>query len=324
MRARFASTVVLVAAVSMPALAQADGTQRDPAAAEALFRTARAAHKAGDHDAECKLFAESQKLDPAGGTAMNLARCEEELGRYASAWQHAREALDIWGPNDKDAPIVRAMLVRLEPRVPHLTVRLAPTAPLSTRVARDGIELDTTLLGFPQPVDPGEHVVRARATSYETTELRVTLREAESIAIEVAPGPFVPPRPAAVRRTRSPSGRRTAGWILAGAGLASVGVGALAGLHAASIKQDKDTTCPGNVCPNQPPTQQAYQDALGYDSQLKTLTLVSDVAFGLGIAGVGIGAYLLLTSRTEGAGETTVIAPTASAGGGGLSFARSF
>jgi hypothetical protein len=57
----------------------------DSAAAEALFREGRDAAKHGDLETACADFAESQRLDPAPGTLLNLAECEEKLGRVASA-----------------------------------------------------------------------------------------------------------------------------------------------------------------------------------------------------------------------------------------------
>ena len=69
---------------SPPAPAMAD--TRDPAAAEALFEAGRQAATRGDWTTACPKFAESQRLDPAPGTLLNLADCEEHLGHLASAW----------------------------------------------------------------------------------------------------------------------------------------------------------------------------------------------------------------------------------------------
>src|SRR5512140_3616222 len=50
--------------------------QRDPARAEQLFREAREAMSRGENERACRLFAESNALDPADGTLANLAMCE--------------------------------------------------------------------------------------------------------------------------------------------------------------------------------------------------------------------------------------------------------
>src|SRR5262249_55537702 len=62
-----------ITATSSTALSQT----RDPAAAEALFRQGRQAMEAKDFATACPKFAESQRLDPAVGTLMNWATCEE-------------------------------------------------------------------------------------------------------------------------------------------------------------------------------------------------------------------------------------------------------
>src|SRR5579871_2746595 len=86
----------LVASLAALSATPARADERDPTAAESLFRSARAAVDRGDYATACPQFAESQRLDPAPGTLMNLADCEEHLGRVASAWEHfvqAREQL---------------------------------------------------------------------------------------------------------------------------------------------------------------------------------------------------------------------------------------
>ena len=57
-----------------------------PPAAAALFDEGRAALQRRDWDFACAKFAASERLDPAIGTQFNLANCEEERGRLATAW----------------------------------------------------------------------------------------------------------------------------------------------------------------------------------------------------------------------------------------------
>src|SRR5580704_6931738 len=79
-----ASAIAAALLVARGALADAI----DPAAAEVLFRQAREKIVAGDYGGACPLFKESLRLDPAPGTLLNLAECEERIGRLASAWEH--------------------------------------------------------------------------------------------------------------------------------------------------------------------------------------------------------------------------------------------
>ena len=76
-----AATVGLASLVSRPAAAG------NAAAAEALFNQAHAAMSAHDYDTACQRFAESNRLDPAVGTLLNLGVCEAARGRVATAWE---------------------------------------------------------------------------------------------------------------------------------------------------------------------------------------------------------------------------------------------
>src|SRR5262245_19473944 len=101
----------LIALAPWPARAQ----PRDPLAGEALFQEGRRLRKAGELAAACEKLAVSQRLDPAAGTLANLAGCEEELGRIASAWQHWREAADQLPAGDKRRALALEHAARLEP-----------------------------------------------------------------------------------------------------------------------------------------------------------------------------------------------------------------
>ena len=96
----------------------------DPASAEALFREGRARAEAGDWAKACPLFVESNRLDFALGTSMNLAACEEHIGKVASAWEGYRELLEALPPDDDRRPFVAESVARLERTVPRLTVLL--------------------------------------------------------------------------------------------------------------------------------------------------------------------------------------------------------
>src|SRR5262245_59132112 len=103
-------------AATHPALAQS----RDAATAEALFRQGRAAMESKNFQEACPKFAESQKLDPAAGTLMNLATCEEKLGKLASAWQHWKEALDALPQKDDRVTFAKGRVDELEKKLPRL------------------------------------------------------------------------------------------------------------------------------------------------------------------------------------------------------------
>ena len=60
-------------------------------AAEALFVEGRQLFAQGDFAKACPKFEESNRLDPAVGTLLNLAACEEKAGKRAQACTHYAE-----------------------------------------------------------------------------------------------------------------------------------------------------------------------------------------------------------------------------------------
>src|SRR3954463_15096752 len=97
-----------VLAIAVGVLVTTSGAYaRDPAAAEVLYRSAREAAKKGDFATACAQFAESQRLDPAPGTLLNLADCEEHRGLIAAAWIHFVEAEPQFKSGDARAALAR-------------------------------------------------------------------------------------------------------------------------------------------------------------------------------------------------------------------------
>src|SRR5262249_53016185 len=127
---------------------------------------AKDALAAGDIAKACADFAESQRLDPAAGTLLNLADCEERQGKLATAWQHFAEARDKLPRGGFRHPLAQERIDALAPRVPHLTLRLEPGAPADARAFRDGVELGLPSLGLALPIDPGKHVLVVRASGF--------------------------------------------------------------------------------------------------------------------------------------------------------------
>jgi hypothetical protein len=297
------SIVCLV--VAMPVLASAQ--RRDPTAADALFRDGRALLKDKNYAAACPKLAESYRLDPAPGTLFNLAQCEEGRGRLASAherWQGLVDALTSAGKlADERLPVARERVLTLGPKVPRLTIRIKGSAPPETVVLRDGVELRGAGLGAPLPVDPGEHVVLARAAYRRDGEARITLAAGESKTIEIEPGSedgtrpvptaasaaVPPPPPPPPPPVETSNGRRTAGIVVAGVGFAGLVGAGVTGLMLASKQSTIDGHCNAQtkICDSE--GQSAADSG-------KTLLRVNTALWAVGLIGAGAGAYLILSS----------------------------
>lgn len=238
MRHRIALSSALAAACAAAAPASIARAQTS-AAAELAFREGRQLMNQGRYQEACPKFEESQRLDPAPGTQLNLADCYEKQGRTASAWEtfRAAEAAAHDSGQPDFASEARRRAVALEPRLCKLALSAAqPVAGLE--VALDG-EPVTELIGSAVPVDPGEHAVTASAPARRPWSQRVRIdAPGTTVAVAIpalpaiAAGDRAPPRAEArARRPRTGGGggRRMTplSWGLAvGAGAAlAVGVG---------------------------------------------------------------------------------------------------
>lgn len=284
---------------------------RDPAAAEALFLQGRTALDAGDFKKACEKFAESQRLDPGAGTLMNLATCEEQRGRLASAWQRWQEALTYLPQEDERIAFVKSRLKIVEPLVPWLTITVAG-APDHTTVLRDGVQLGPGSLGEALPVDPGDHVILVRAEGYAERRYDVTLDKAERERVEVSPGRRLPKPPPSVTREPTPSAP-TLGYVLGGVGIAGLATGIATGLLISDRQQLVDDNCKGDLC---------NQTGLDAASEGQTLLIANAAAWVVGIAGLGAGAYLVLSHDSGGPSQSVGIASVS--GGAGLSLRGKF
>ena len=123
MNLRIALTALVAAGLTITVPAFAEG--RDPAAADALFRSAREAFARGDYATACPRFAESQRLAPAVGTLLNLSACEEKLGKLTVSYAHLVEAIEKLPPRDARLKAATERRDALKSKIP----RAAPRCP---------------------------------------------------------------------------------------------------------------------------------------------------------------------------------------------------
>jgi len=299
------TSLAVLAAVCMAGTVHAQS--RDRAAAEALFRAGREAADAGDHALACARFAESERLDPQIGTQFNLGDCNERLGKTATAWQLFSEVLQKLPPGDERVPIARERVAHLESRLPRLTLRVDSDAPPGTRVIQDEVELRRASFGIALPVDPGEHTIRVVAPGHVDREYTVTVTEGKQQELLVSIGEALPepgaveppakepttePAPVAVAPPPEPakdrSGRRTAGVVVGGVGLVGLGVSMGTGAMAIAKKRDMLDGCSPEGCTD---------DGLQAADDGKTIAGISTASFVVGAVAVGVGTYLIVSSR---------------------------
>ncbi|HVW29836.1 MAG TPA: tetratricopeptide repeat protein [Polyangiaceae bacterium] len=313
------ASVALVAAAALTLACPARASGDDRAAAEALFNKGREAAKRGDLDAACAAFEESTRLDPAPGTMFNLGDCEEKRHHDAVAWQWFQETLTKLSNSDKRRSVVRSRISALEARLPTLTIRLAPGSPADTVVARDGSELHEASLGVALPIDAGTHRVVVSASGHQSRTEDVELAQGDHKELVVAPGPetapapapvptpaiapppaapVTPPQPTPAPASASHPDTRMLGYVIGGAGAASVITALILGGVALGEKSTVEDHCDKStrLCDS--------QSAVDAASTGSTLATASTVTFIVGAAALGVGTYFILTSGK--AGETSV------------------
>lgn len=289
---RFGFSFVLIVGLM---LGRASTSAADPASkAQVLFDEARVLTEAGDYERACPMFAESQRMDPGGGTLLNLATCHEKQGKLASAWTEFNAALSLAlrdGRQDR-ASLARERIAELSSRVPRLLVVVPEEGDgLKLTVRVDGVEMSRNAWGVALPVDPGQHRVDAFAPGRRRFVTAIALRaDGATLTVEI---------PVLERETRQePSasmplstGDRPSTLFYVGLGAAGVGyatsavTGVLAWLAHESVTSKCNTTT--NACSD--PT--AIDDA----SRARTMAWVSTIALVVGVIGTAI--VLIAPSR---------------------------
>jgi hypothetical protein len=195
---------------------------------------------------------------------------------------------------------VRTQLATLKPRVPTVTVTLAKGSSAAS-IERDGIELREGSLGVPLPIDPGQHVFVVRAPGHRDIRHEVAVREGQHVQLALDVGSVLRTQnPGATRRPGARSALGVSASVVGGLGLLT---GIASGLWFASTVSTYREHCDATGCDEEGMTAAARG---------RTLNVVSPVAFGVGALGVGVGTYLLLTSRraaTHGIDLRTRVSP---------------
>jgi hypothetical protein len=257
----------------------------------------------------CVRFEESQRLDPGGGTLLNLALCHEAQGRTATAWAELNEALGIAKRDRRQdrIDVAETHIAAIEPKLARVVI-VVPTEAQTEGLAitRDGTVMSRSVWGVSMPVDPGAHAFAATAPgkrpwrvtidvgASETREARVPLLEdlppPPPAALESKPQPVIlapPPRrvPSAGSATQ-----RTLGYGAGALGVVSIGVGVGFGLDAFAQRRDSNRGCPNGAC------TQAGVDA---NDRAKLSADVSTVTILAGVAATALGVYLVLSGQPE-------------------------
>jgi hypothetical protein len=157
-----------------------------PAAAEQSFRTGRRLLQEGKIAEACAAFDDSQRLDPALGTLLNLAECEAQLGHHARAYALFQEVLS-WSRRTQQRARENVALDRLAELKTKVAL-VVVDAPSGARVLLDGLEVQ---IGSQLPVEPGQHEAVA-SLSGRVLSKTFEVKAGDSFAVRPEPLPAAP------------------------------------------------------------------------------------------------------------------------------------
>lgn len=287
------------------------------------------------------IFKKALETYPEGlGALRNVAECEEELKRFASArrsyWDLRLAVLKLGSPKyqswDKDAEQAHA---RLDTKVARIVVRVKGD-PAWVRI--NGVPMDPRLAGIPLEQDLGPIEVSFQDGSSSPPTKRLELEEGKRYEIELEstamqPSPTNPglpkdglrtvddsakptPKPSAAEEAESKEPSESSPLILAGAiSLGVGGAGAVAFFVSLGIRQSAlgtvEDLCPNlSACKASPSQAEEILEATDRGRTASTLATVFAVVGGVGVAaGTGMLIGGAASSSTP-PNSAVVVAPT--------------
>jgi serine/threonine-protein kinase len=239
------------ATFSIALVASAGGASAQPAPsrAEELFREARKLMDQKDYATACPMLVESEALEPAPGTLLNLGDCYEKNGQTASAWVAFQDAARLATTRNKQNWVTLALqrTAALEPKLSKLTISVTKDV-AGLQVSRDGQPIEKAIWGMEVVVDPGPHVLAATAPGRRAWTSRVDVPTAKRVTAEIpaldadpASAPKAEPLAPAPKEEPRDDGAgtlRIVGLAAAGVGIVGLGIGAFAGVRALSLRSD--------------------------------------------------------------------------------------
>ena len=229
----------------------------------------------------------------------NVGLCALKLERDGEAIEAYEKYLD--GGKKEIAPDERTQverdLVALRAQVSHATLQLPAgggsivderTDARGTKILnRYGATSSELRLGL----HPGSHVITLRTSAGEAKwEAALEPRATVTHRFEVT----AVQQPVAGKASTGEqvhASNATAGYIVAGVGVVGIAVGTVFGLNTLSKKKARDEVCTGGVCTD-PKGPQLDQDA-------RSSATISTIGMGVGLVGLGVGAWLLLSKPSS-------------------------
>lgn len=307
------SLSILCAAAARAVAAEPEANMKE---SEAAFKRGL---ECGDAPCACVNFKHSLLLNPARPSVwVRVALCRLQEKDNAGAWRALLKARELNRASDSFRADLEPVIKEQIDKIPTLTIEIVEPPP-GLELYLDGGRLQEAP-GEAVGVWSGVHQLSVEAPGYRTERTSVVvdeLRERVQISLVAVPKPapaISPPLSAASVSSpitgdrgsdsvapRDGSTQRTVGYVLGGAGLVGLGIGAVFGLKALRLQSDAEPFCDENdSC--EPAGYRLNQRA----NNAETVGIVASVAGGLALGG---GLVLLLTAAEDTKAEAAQAPP---------------
>lgn len=315
MTSRLSGCITLWVLAAVVCLSESSTLRADKSArvrdAEHLYDEADAALRRGEIESACRMYEESDRLDPQLGTKLHLADCYERQGKLASAWLGFQSAVKLAaernaaGGHEPREAVARSRASSLESRVSTLTVMVKAAVP-GMAVLRDGRELPARSWGVAEPIDGGAHLVEVTAPGRMTWKHSVRVADSQAHIevhvpeLELEPTAALPP-PAASSQVDGSSDTqvgqplRTIGYVVAGLGIVAGGIGIGLGVMSANKESEMQSLCANDVCRD----QAEYDRVQELTHEAKTAGTWANVLMVTGVLSVSAGVAMVLLAPRE-------------------------
>jgi hypothetical protein len=307
----------------------------DQAAAEDLFQRGKARMADKDYVHACGLFAESYRIDAAGGTLQNLAVCYEELGLWASAYARFEElrALSKTGspPRLDRVQLADEHIAVLVPKLSRVVI-VADAQPPGLVVRIDGAVRAPIAWPDGIVIDPGAHVVEAEAPGKRPFTAHVDVGASAVGRRQTVHIPALADAPVAKRPgPPEPHPTRAVGAVVGGVGIAALSVGAVFGWLAFDASSEGKDLCRRSTNPGALATDfdaagtcytgsGAFTAANSKIDDARTDATFANVLVPVGAVALAVGVYLFFRHGSAHEASAAYVMPSR----GGAAFEARF
>lgn len=291
---------MLLASLGISSVAYADPSLSERETARAAMDDGDAKRDKNDLRGALKSYLAADAIMNVPTTGIEVARTQAALGQLLEARETLAKVMrNPAKPGEPPAfanarKAAETLNAELGTRIPSVTVVVQNADPNATQLTFDGEVVPPAAAQAARKVNPGKHVVVAKAGGNERTEeIIVSEKEAKTLTIDLSKKTVVSPPPTTEEpEPSSPSNGKSTWKIVMWSGFAvgavGVGIGSVTGIMAFSKTSDVESQCNGSSCPPRLSSD--------LDSSL-SLGTVSTIAFVFGAAGIGVGVLGLVMSN---------------------------